>query len=55
MAFDFFLPKNAMDPESIKPSLLDDDNRKTLSRSRLRLVSQLGKSSQQAGDIAGLH
>ena len=48
MAFDPLFPKHAIDPESVETSLLDDDEREDLPRSRQRFRSCAKRSSSPA-------
>src|SRR4029077_16022842 len=55
VAFDPLFPKHAIDPESVETSLLDDDEREDLPRSRQRFLPKLRKALQEPGDIAATH
>jgi hypothetical protein len=47
--------QNPMDPEAIQPGLLDDDDRKVLSRPPSRLLLDRRKSRQEPGAVAAPH
>ena len=53
MAFDALALQHAMKPESVKPCLLDGDDRKGLPRPRQGLLFEFGKTRQQRGDVSG--
>lgn len=52
MAPDPLLQKRTVDPKAVQASLLDHNERETLSRPRARLLLKLYKTLQQRGEVA---
>ena len=52
VALDPLLLQCAVNPEPVEPGFLDHDDRETASCARLRLLPELRKARQQAGDVA---
>lgn len=55
MAFDAMLLQNPMNPEPIKPRLLDRNNWKEVASAAANLLLKVGEAGQQFADITALN
>ena len=55
MAFDPFILEHAMNPKSVQPCFLNDDDWKVTTRPRMSFLPKLSEALQQSGDITAAH